>query len=118
MKILLLFISISSSSAYAQIAKPNVCAEDVRKLCSGKLTQEEVASCVRINKNKLTGECRKVIFGAEDNARAFYNNCKGYAKKLCSKAMTGQAALFECLLVNRKNLSLNCKKSVDKIVNP
>jgi hypothetical protein len=118
MKIFLLFILLSSSGAYAQIAKPNVCAEDVRKLCAGKLDQVEVASCVRVNKAKLTGECRKLIFGAEDNARAFYNNCKGDVKKLCTKAMTGQAALFECLLANRKNLSLSCKKSVDKVVNP
>lgn len=118
MKTFLLLILISSNGAYAQIAKPNICAEDVLRLCSGKLTQEEVASCVRINKNKLTGECRKQIFGAEDNARAFYNNCKGDVKKLCTKAMTGQAALFECLLSNRKNLSLNCKKAVDKVVNP
>jgi hypothetical protein len=118
MKIFLLIILISSSSAYAQIAKPNVCAEDVRKLCSGKIEQAEVASCVRINKDKLTGECKKLIFGAEDNARAFYNNCTGDVKKLCTKAMTGQAALFECLLSNRKSLSLKCKKSVDKVVNP
>jgi hypothetical protein len=118
MKTFLLLISLSSSGVYAQMAKPNVCAEDVRKLCSDKITQEEVASCVGINKKKLTGECRKLIFGAEDNARAFHNNCKGDVKKLCTKAMTGQAALFECLLANRKNLSLNCKKSVDKVVNP
>jgi hypothetical protein len=118
MKTFLLLTLITSNIAIAQIAKPNVCAEDVRRLCSGKLEQVEVASCVRVNKEKLTGECRKLIFGAEDNARAFYNNCKGDVKKLCTKAMTGQAALFECLLANRKNLSLNCKKSVDKVVNP
>lgn len=118
MKKFLLIFSLISFSAFAQVGKPNACAEDVGKLCAGKLTQEEVASCVRVNKNKLTGECRKLIFGAEENARAFHNNCKGDVKKICEKAMTGQAALFECLLVNRKKLSLNCKKSVDKIVNP
>lgn len=106
-----------SLNAFAQMAKPHVCAEDVRKLCSDQMSQGEVASCVRVNKNKLTGECRKLIFGAEENARATHQNCRDDAKKFCEKVVTSEGNLFECLLKNRKQLSLNCRKSIDQVIN-
>lgn len=106
-----------SFSVGAQVGKPNACAEDVGKLCAGKLTQEEVVQCVKANKDKLTGECRKLIFGAEDNARAFHQNCKDDVKKICSHSMTGHAELFECLVRNHKKLSSKCQKSMDKVIN-
>ena len=117
MKKLVLILSLISLSAFAQIGKPHVCAEDVQKLCSNQLSQGEVASCVRVNKDKLTGECRKLIFGAEDNARATHKNCREDAKKFCAKIVTSEGNLFECLLKNRKQLSLSCRKSIDKVIN-
>lgn len=117
MKKLVLILSLMSSSVFAQMGKPHVCAEDVRKLCSNQLSQGEVASCVRVNKDKLTGECRKLIFGAEDNARATHKNCRDDAKKFCEKVVISEGNLFECLLKNRKQLTLKCRKSIDKVIN-
>lgn len=117
MKTLFLLYLLIPINSFSQIEKPHVCAEDLQKLCSTQLSQGEVASCMRLNKNKLTGECRKMIFGAEDNARAIHKYCRNDAKKLCEKLVRDEGHLFECLLKNRKRLSLNCKKSIDKIVN-
>ena len=117
MKIAFLVLLLTSSNGFAQIAKPNVCAEDVSRLCSNLLSQSEVASCVRMNKKKLTGECRKLIFGAEDNAYSTHENCRNDAKKYCSQFITTESNLFECLLKNRKKLSLKCRKSFDKVIN-
>lgn len=117
MKKLIIIFSLISMNAVAQVGKPHVCAEDVQKLCSNLLTQSEVASCVRLNKDKLTGECRKLIFKAEENARATHQNCRVDALKLCGKVVTNEAHLFDCLLKNRKQLTLNCRKSIDKVIN-
>ena len=117
MKKWFLILLLITTNGFAQIAKPNVCAEDVSKLCSNLLSQSEVASCVRENKNKLTGECRKLIFGAEDNARATHKNCRDDAKKFCNQFLTTESNLFDCLLKNRKQLKLKCRKSIDKVMN-
>ena len=112
-----LILLLITTNGFAQFAKPNVCAEDVSRLCSNLLSQSEVASCVRVNKNKLTGECRKLIFGAEDNARATHKNCREDAKIFCNQFLTNESSLFDCLLKNRKQLTLKCRKSVDKVMN-
>ncbi len=117
MKNCFLFLLLISFNGFAQIAKPNVCAEDVSRLCSNLLSQSEVASCVRLNKNKLTGECRKLILGAEDNARATHKNCRGDAKEFCHQFLANESSLFDCLLKNRKKLALRCRKSIDKVIN-
>ena len=87
------------------------CREDIPKVCPGVVPgQGRMATCLALNREKLSPECRATITTAVQSVKN--GPCHADAQKLCGSTQPGQGRMRSCLREHKNELSAECKAKV------
>lgn len=103
----------NSSPDSAGYAQKGACRQDIVTLCPGVMPgQGRLATCLAMNRDKVSPECRETIVTTAQNVRN--GPCKADMQKFCSVVQPGQGRMRTCLLEHKTELSAECQAKVSE----
>ncbi len=129
-KCFLLLASLFITNLYAQVELPGTdqnpmgpCKQDIAALCSTGIapTREGIRECLKMNKDKLSAECKADIAEfkgkMKEKRKEMKETCKADVEKFCATIEKGEGRIIKCLKENKdkEGFGADCKKELEEM---